>query len=77
MTADDGAVFEVSRTGANFAHTCLEVGDLTLERTVPLKFETMTDWLGHELGRLSATPTYNAALEQLVDGARTDAAYAG
>lgn len=77
LAADDGAVFEVLRKGANLAHTCLKVGDLTLERTVPLKFETVTEWVGHELGRLSPTPTYNAALDQLVEGARTDAAYAG
>jgi glucose-6-phosphate dehydrogenase assembly protein OpcA len=76
LTADDGSTFEVMRTGANLAHTRLDVGGMTLERVVPLKFETMTDWLGHELGRLSPTPTYNAALEQLVDGVRTDEAYA-
>ncbi len=77
LTADDGANFEVMRTGATFAHTCLKVGELTLERTVPLKLETPTEWLGHELGRLSPVPTYNAALGQLVEGARAGAAYAG
>jgi glucose-6-phosphate dehydrogenase assembly protein OpcA len=77
MTADDGATFEVARKGSNFAATCLEVGDMKYERVVPLKDETLTEWLGHELGRLSATPTYNAALGQLVEVARTAEAYAG
>jgi hypothetical protein len=55
----------------------LEMGDHKFERVVPLKDETITEWLGHELGRLSATPTYNAALEQLADAARAGEAYAG
>lgn len=76
LTAEDGATFEVMRKGAN-ARTCLKVDDRTLERVVPLKLETLTEWLGHELGRLSPTPTYIAALGQLVQGAQTDAAYAG
>jgi len=77
MTADDGATFEVARQGSNFAATCLEVGDMKHERVVPLRDETLTEWLGHELGRLSPTPTYNAALGQLVEVRRTDEAYAG
>jgi len=75
MTADDGAQFEVRRLGANFARTCLEVGEMKYERVVPLKVESVTEWLGHELGRLSATPTYEAALSQLVDVARAEAAH--
>jgi glucose-6-phosphate dehydrogenase assembly protein OpcA len=77
MTADDGATFEVARKGSNFAATVIEMGDMKFERVVPLKDETTTEWLGHELGRLSATPTYNAALGQLVEVARSDEAYAG
>jgi glucose-6-phosphate dehydrogenase assembly protein OpcA len=77
MTADDGATFEVARKGSNFAATVIEMGDMKFERVVPLKDETITEWLGHELGRLSATPTYNAALGQLVEVARSDEAYAG
>ena len=77
LTADDGATFQVARQGANFAATRLEVGDMKLERVVPLKVETHTEWLGHELGRLSRTPTYDAALSQLVAAARTEEAYAG
>jgi glucose-6-phosphate dehydrogenase assembly protein OpcA len=77
MTADDGATFEVARKSSNFAATCLEVGDMKHDRVVPLRDETLTEWLGHELGRLSPTPTYNAALLQLVEVARSDEAYAG
>ncbi len=76
LTADDGATFKVARQGVNFAATCLQVADMKYERVVPLKFETHSEWLGHELGRLSATPTYDAALRQLVQAARTDEAYA-
>jgi glucose-6-phosphate dehydrogenase assembly protein OpcA len=76
MTADDGATFQVARTGGSFAATQLTVGDMKLERVVPLRDETHTEWLGHELSRLSPTPTYNAALGQLVQVARTDEAYA-
>jgi len=76
MTADDGATFEVARKGRGFAATVIEMGDMKLERVVPLKDETLTEWLGHELGRLSPTPTYNAAINQLVEVARTDEAYA-
>jgi hypothetical protein len=76
LLADDGATFEVARTGANFARTRLNVGEMKLERVVPLKDETLTEWLGHELGRLSRTPTYEAALAQLVDAAMTEAANA-
>lgn len=77
LIADDGATFEVERKGTNFAATCLEVGEMKYERVVPLKDETVTEWLGHELGRLSATPTYNGALSQLLQAARRDEAYAG
>jgi len=77
MTADDGARFEVARKGSGFVATAIEIGEMKLERVVPLKDETHTEWLGHELGRLSPTPTYNAALGQLVEAARTDEAYAG
>ncbi len=77
LTADDGATFQVMRQGSNFAATRLEVGELKFERVVPLKVETHTEWLGHELGRLSPTPTYDAALNQLVAVARAEEAYAG
>ena len=77
MAADDGATFEVARKGSSFAATYLALGDMKLERVMPLKDETHTEWLGHELGRLSPTPTYNAALGQLVDGARANEAYSG
>jgi glucose-6-phosphate dehydrogenase assembly protein OpcA len=76
LTADDGATFEVARRGAGFSATHLRVADQTFERVVPLRDETQTEWLGHELGRLSATPTYNAALGQLAEAAQADAAYA-
>jgi glucose-6-phosphate dehydrogenase assembly protein OpcA len=76
MTAADGSTFEVARKGSGFAGTVLEMADMKLERVVPLKDETLTEWLGHELGRLSPTPTYNAALGQLVEVARSDEAYA-
>src|SRR5262249_35858820 len=71
MTADDGATFQVSRVGGAFAATQLSVGDQQFERVVPLKDETLTQWLGHELSRLSPTPTYNAAIFQLVEAARS------
>jgi len=77
LTAEDGAAFQVVRQGGNFAATRLEVREMRLERVVPLKVETHTEWLGHELGRLSPTPTYDAALNQLVSVARTEEAYAG
>ena len=77
MSADDGSTFEVLRTGANLAHTRVSLGGQTFERVMPLKDETMVVWLGHELGRLSAAPTYEAALAQLVEGQRSDEAYAG
>ena len=77
MTADDGATFEVARKGTGFAATMIEMGDIKLERVVPIKDESVTEWLGRELGRLSPTPTYNAALGQLVEVARSDEAYAG
>ena len=67
LTADDGATFQITRQGGNFAATRLEVGDMTFERVVPLKVETHTEWLGHELGRLSPMLTYDAALRQLVE----------
>ena len=50
---------------------------MTFERVVPLKVETHTEWLGHELGRLSPMLTYDAALRQLVEVARAEEAYAG
>jgi glucose-6-phosphate dehydrogenase assembly protein OpcA len=77
LTADDGATFQVMRQGSNFAATRLAVGEMKYERVVPLKVETHTEWLGHELGRLSSTPTYDAALHQLVEVSRTEEAYAG
>ena len=77
LTADDGATFQVTRQAGNFAATRLEVGEMKFDRVVPLKVETHTEWLGHELGRLGPAPTYDAALRQLVDVARAEEAYAG
>jgi glucose-6-phosphate dehydrogenase assembly protein OpcA len=77
LAADDGTTFEVARRGTGFTATRVTVGDLTTERVVRLRDETTTEWLGHELGRLSATPTYEAALRILVDAAAAGAAYVG
>jgi hypothetical protein len=50
---------------------------MTTERVVPLRDETTKEWLGHELGRLSPTPTYEAALRLLAEATAASAAYVG
>ena len=65
LAADDGAEFEVSRHGATCTVTHQRLAGLHTERVVPLRPESVTEWLGHELSRLSATPTYEAALRLL------------
>jgi len=65
LTADDGSEFEVSRHGSTCTVTHQRRGDLQTERVVPLRLESATEWLGHELGRLSPVPTYEAALRLL------------
>ncbi len=69
LTADDGAgaeaQFEVSRHGATCTVTHQRLGELQTERVVPLRAESVTEWLGHELSRLTRVPTYEAALRLL------------
>jgi glucose-6-phosphate dehydrogenase assembly protein OpcA len=65
LEADDGAVFEVSRVGATHTVSHITLGGREAERVVPLRAEALTEWLGHELGRLAPVPTYTAALHLL------------
>ncbi len=69
LTAADGAQFEVSRHGSTCTVTHQRLADLQTERVMPLRLESPTEWLGHELSRLSAVPTYEAALRLLTAGA--------
>jgi glucose-6-phosphate dehydrogenase assembly protein OpcA len=68
LTAADGAEFEVSRHGSTCTVTRQAVGGLHTERIIPLKPESTAEWLGHELSRLAAVPTYEAALKLLTGG---------
>ena len=65
LTAEDGAEFEVSRHGATCTVTHQRFDGLHTERVVPLRAESVTEWLGHELSRLNRVPTYEAALRLL------------
>jgi glucose-6-phosphate dehydrogenase assembly protein OpcA len=65
LMADDGAAFEVCRLGPGHTVTRQDIGDLHTERVVPLRPESLTEWLGHELGRLGPVPTYDAAVRLL------------
>lgn len=65
LSAGPGVEFEVSRHGAVCTVTRQRLGGVHTERVVPLKAELVTEWLGHELGRLTAVPTYAAALRLL------------
>ena len=77
LTADDGAEFEVTRLPGGFTATRMKIGDFKAERVVPMRDETITEYLGHELGRLSGTPTYEAALRQIVEAARAGKSFVG
>jgi glucose-6-phosphate dehydrogenase assembly protein OpcA len=77
LTADDGAEFEVSRVPGGYTATRIHEGDLKVDRVMPMRDETVTEWLGHELGRLAPTPTYEAALRYLVDASRTGESFVG
>ncbi|MCC7359849.1 MAG: glucose-6-phosphate dehydrogenase assembly protein OpcA [Anaerolineales bacterium] len=65
LATHQGAEFEVNRHGLACTVTRQRLAGLHTERVVPLRSESLTEWLGHELGRLSATPTYEAALRLL------------
>lgn len=65
LEADDGTVFAVERIGAACAVTHRHPGGRQTERVVPLRPEMLSEWLGHELGRLAPVPTYEAALRLL------------
>jgi glucose-6-phosphate dehydrogenase assembly protein OpcA len=65
LAADDGAEFEVCRLGTGHIVTRQHIGDLHTERVVPLRQESLTEWVGHELGRLGPVPTYDAAVKLL------------
>lgn len=65
LEADDGAVFEVRRLGTTCAVTYQTMGELQTERVVPLRQESLTGWLGHELDRLGSVSTYEAAARLL------------
>jgi glucose-6-phosphate dehydrogenase assembly protein OpcA len=77
LTADDGSEFEVARMPGGFIATRIHEGDLHLDRVMPMRDETLTEWLGHELGRLAPTPTYEAALNYLVDASRAGQSFVG
>jgi glucose-6-phosphate dehydrogenase assembly protein OpcA len=77
LTADDGSEFEVSRVPGGFIATRIRVGELHIDRVMPMRDETRTEWLGHELGRLAPTPTYEAALHYLVDASRAGQSFVG
>jgi len=73
----DGAAFEVARLPHACAATRLAVGDLKTERVVPMHYETLTEWLGRELNRLSRTPLFEAAVRLLAQTRRAPAAPQG
>jgi hypothetical protein len=77
LTADDGSEFEVARLPGGFIGTRINLPDLHVERVMPMRDETLTEWLGHELGRLAPTPTYEAALHYLVDASRAGQTFVG
>ncbi len=62
LETSDGALFEITRHGAVCAVTERLPSGSSTERVVPLRPETVVEWLGHELGRLDPAPTYMAAL---------------
>jgi glucose-6-phosphate dehydrogenase assembly protein OpcA len=65
LVADGGATFEVCRLGPGHTVTRQDIGELHTERVVPLRQESLTEWLGHELARLGPVPTYDAAVRLL------------
>ena len=67
LEAGDGSRFEVRRMGSTCTETSLALGRLQTERVVPLREESLSAWLGHELNRLGRSPTYEAALRLLAD----------
>jgi glucose-6-phosphate dehydrogenase assembly protein OpcA len=77
LTADDGSEFEVARVPGGFMATRIRQGDLKMERVMPMRDETLVEWLGHELGRLARTVTYEAALHYLVDANRAAESFVG
>lgn len=77
LETSDGALFEIARHGAACAVTQRFPGGMQTERVVPLRPETIVEWLGHELGRLAPVPTYMAALHLLAAQSETAADFIG
>ena len=68
LAARDGATFEVTRLPGDCMVTRVRIGNMETERVAPLRHETLADWLGHELNRLTHAATYEAAV-RLIAGA--------
>jgi glucose-6-phosphate dehydrogenase assembly protein OpcA len=69
LSARDGATFEVIRLPDACTLTRVRIGDMETERVAPLPHETLADWLGHELNRLTHSATYEAAVRLIAGGA--------
>lgn len=61
----DGATFAIRRASPTRTEAHLSVGEFRSERVLPLPHESLMEWLGHDLGRLTRTPIYEAALRLL------------
>jgi glucose-6-phosphate dehydrogenase assembly protein OpcA len=62
LTARDGATFEVARLPDQCAVTRVHIGGMKTESVGPMRRETLTDWLGHELNRLTRSAVYEDAV---------------
>ncbi len=61
----EGATFAIRRSSPTQTVAHLSVDDFQSERVLPLPHESLMEWLGHDLGRLTRTPIYEAALRLL------------
>ncbi len=67
LVADDGATFQVNRSGADCTVARVMAGAFVSERVLPLPEETLVQWVGHELGKIAPTPIYEAAVRLLAE----------